>query len=140
MNVIKAIVQAITAQENCERNGAPITAQMWGEVIRRLASECLPSGSGFDAGTTIGGAGDRCVFLHTSYHHMNQHGFYDGWTEHTISVRPSFLHELDISIGGRDRNGIKDVIHDAMNAALRAEVPYRCTYSAILHEDQEEKI
>jgi hypothetical protein len=53
---------------------------------------------------------------------MNDGGFYDGWTEHTITVTPSFIGSMNIKISGRDRNQIKDYLHDVFSTALTEEI------------------
>ena len=74
----------------------------------------LPSGSGFDSGSKIDW--DRTdhnqVVLQTSFHHMDGAGYYSGWTDHVVTISPSW-DGLDIRISGIDENGIKDYIADA---------------------------
>ncbi len=95
------------------------------EKGRRIAKAMsfAPSGSGFDAGTVLSdeSTGEKLVFT-TEYHHMNESGFYDGWTSHNVVVRPSLLHGFVLTVSGRDRNGIKDYIHDCFYEFLRKEV------------------
>src|SRR5262245_22807771 len=83
----------------------------------------LPSGSGIDSGTKIDVdvSGDEKIVLLTAYHHMDENGMYDGWTEHKITVTPSFS-GFHLAISGRDRNGIKDYLHDTYSFALDAEL------------------
>lgn len=83
------------------------------ESLAALA-KLLPSGSGIDCGTglvSIRAAMSEKIVLACSFHHMNEHGMYDGWTEHTITVRPSF-DGLNITISGPNRNDIKDHLHE----------------------------
>ena len=91
----------------------------------RLVSEYMPSGSGIDSGTQLDtdrSTGEKLVFT-TSFHHMHESGMYDGWTDHTVTVRPSLYFGLDISISGRNRNEIKDLLHEQFDIALRQELP-----------------
>lgn len=84
----------------------------------------MPSGSGIDCGTRLDIAAstpEKLVFK-TAYHHMNSGGFYDGWTQHRIIVKPSLGFGLRISISGPDRNDVKDYLHECFDQALRAEV------------------
>ena len=84
----------------------------------------MPSGSGFDSGTKFDfdkSTPNKLVFQ-TSYHHMNQNGYYDGWTEHTITVTPSLQFGFDAVIGGRDRNGWKEYAYEVVNGCLNEEV------------------
>jgi hypothetical protein len=92
--------------------------------IERATKDYMPSGSGFDSGTTIdldASTADKLVFS-TSYHHMNENGFYDGWTDHDIIVTPDLASGFKLRITGRDRNGIKDYIAETFDSALRQPV------------------
>ena len=55
---------------------------------------------------------------------MNENGYYDGWTEHTVTVTPSLQHAFSLRISGRNRNDIKDMMHESFNYALRTDVRY----------------
>ena len=91
---------------------------VWFNKMASLVS-LLPSGSGIDYGTKI--IIDECkvdrLVLSAAYHHMNENGYYDGWTEHNIIVTPSF-DGIDIRVTGRDRNGIKEYLADLYHHAL----------------------
>lgn len=87
--------------------------------ISSLIREYMPSGSGFDSGTKIDldiSHMDKLVFT-TSFHHMNEFGMYDGWTEHTVTITPSFI-GFNIRISGRNRNDIKGYIGEMFQNAL----------------------
>lgn len=81
----------------------------------------LPSGSGFDSGTKIVEASDSRIVFETAFHHINENGFYDGWTEHRVTVKPSFIFGFDITVSGKNKNQIKEYIGDVFNAALSSE-------------------
>jgi hypothetical protein len=94
------------------------------DLARHLVKDYLPSGSGFDAGTTLdegASSPDKLVF-DTSFHHMDEHGGYDGWTEHKVIVTPSLAHGCDLRVTGRDRNDIKSYIGETFAHALDTEV------------------
>lgn len=130
MKLIEAIAQALASRNNCALSGNTNAQKVWDEVLRRL-DRALPSGSGIDLGTKIERASlPDCVILHTSFHHMDQHGGYDGWTEHRITVKPSFVYGLDLRISGGNRNEIKDYLHQVYEQALSAPVPEHCSYLA----------
>lgn len=87
--------------------------------IRDFVKDYMPSGSGFDAGVSVcfDKTNDtRLVFL-TSFHHMNENGFYDGWTQHEVIVRPAF-DGVDVRVGGVNKNAIKDHIHESFSFYL----------------------
>lgn len=93
--------------------------------IRALVSKYLPRGSGFDSGTTIDMDRSRPDFLVfcTSFHHMDENGFYDGWTEHTVTVRACMIHGIRMHITGPNRNDILDYIGESFQHALTSAQP-----------------
>lgn len=100
------------------------------DVLLDLCKEHLPSGSGFDAGTTLETA--RCevagrpfpgrLLFETSFHHMED-GFYSGWTEHQILAVPTF-DGFELKVSGKDRDGIKEYIAEVFHNALMTDVEY----------------
>jgi hypothetical protein len=123
--VFQAIAQLVQARANCIASGNKEWEDRHTERVFALVKNCMPSGSGFDTGTTIDWArstSEKLVF-DTAYHHMNEVGYYDGWTEHTVTVTPSLTHDFDLKISGRNRNDIKDVVHEVFDIALREPEP-----------------
>jgi len=102
----------------------PTYREHWSDYLNYLEDNFLPSGSGFDAGTRL----DRVkslpdkIVLGTSFHHMDQHGGYCGWTEHDVVITPSFI-GAQIKVTGRDKRQIKDYISDTMHEVLAQSVP-----------------
>jgi hypothetical protein len=43
---------------------------------------------------------------------MDEHGHYDGWTEHKLIITLSLPNEFRLSITGRNRNQIKDYLYE----------------------------
>lgn len=122
--VYKRIAELLIAIQNCENGGDEFgfKAQHKAE-LRSIVSKALPSGSGFDNGTVLvpDSEPNRLVFR-TSFHHMDVHGFYDGWTEHDVIVTPHLLFDISIRITGRNRNDIKEFIDQTFRTALEALV------------------
>lgn len=81
----------------------------------------MPSGSGWDLGTKLGDYSKSKIVLHGAFHHMNGDGYYDGWTEHNIVIRPSLSHGFELTVTGRDRNGIKDYLAEMFQDVLSRE-------------------
>lgn len=116
----QAIAAAVDARARCDERGNSEWEQRWFARLEWIGRNILPSGSGFDSGTSIDvdrSRPDRLV-LTTAFHHMDDAGYYDGWTEHAIIVRPSLIHGFELRIDGRDRNGIKEYIADVFGALL----------------------
>lgn len=129
--LIQIIASTIQAQENCKLHNNNDWFWKHGETLKRIQDRLLPSGSGIDNGTQydiVECNSEKIVFL-TAYHHMNENGFYDGWTEHKIIVRPSF-DDINIRITGRDRNAIKDYLHDVFYHVLTS-IPTQKDYEYI---------
>lgn len=95
--------------------------------LKLLVDDNMPSGSGFDNGTKLdvdASNADKLVFT-TAYHHMDEGGGYDGWTDHTVTVKPSLVGGFNLKISGRNRNDIKDYIGETFQHALTLEVEPR---------------
>lgn len=110
----------IAAYSNCPTESGAGWRRRHAETISRLATEVLPSGSGIDSGTTVDLARStpNRVVLQTAFHHMNDGGMYDGWTEHTIIVRPDLLSGFVLRITGPNRNEIKDYLYQTFEYVL----------------------
>ena len=81
-----------------------------------------PSGAGIDCGTKLddSSTGDKLVLV-VEFHHMNDNGYYDGWTGHKIIVTPSLMHGIDLKITGRNKNDIKEYLYDIYAQWLNEE-------------------
>lgn len=96
-----------------------VIAETLGAWKRCIERNLLPSGAGIDNGTKIDrdkSTEDKLV-LSCGYHHMNDVGMYDGWTEHVITILPSFS-GITISVSGRNRNDIKDYLAETFDYTL----------------------
>jgi hypothetical protein len=54
---------------------------------------------------------------------MNDVGYYDGWTEHTVTVTGSLTSGYKMTISGRDRNDIKEYLYETFSAWLDETAP-----------------
>lgn len=117
------IARLLQARINCWENNNREWFEKHTQALIKL-EENLPRGSGFDCGTKIfidACTAEKIVFK-TSFHHMNNSGYYDGWTYHNVIVKPSLSFGFTLSISGKDKNDIKDYIADIFNEALEKEV------------------
>ena len=94
-----------------------------GFFIEKFVKEYLPSGSGLDGriGIDYARSNDNRIVIDVEYHHMNEVGMYDGWTNHSIVITPHLIHNIDIRITGKNRNDIKDYLHQTFLCALLEE-------------------
>lgn len=121
--LVRHIAGLLAAIENCQRTNNAEWSAKHKARLTSLLREFMPSGSGIDNGTHImdDSKPERLRFR-VSFHHMNDSGCYDGWTDHTVTVRPSFVHGMEIDISGRDRNDIKEYLADTFRLALESEI------------------
>ncbi len=118
------LASLVQARRNCVATNNGEWRDNHEKTIFALCKNFMPSGGGVDCGTKIdldASTGERLVF-DTGYHHMNENGYYDEWTTHRIIVKPSLLFGLDIRITGRDRNQIKEHLHEIVHADLTQEI------------------
>jgi len=124
MKVYQHLARRIQALITCQEEENTHWILTHKDEIGRLVKTYMPSGSGFDNGTNISlddSNADRLVFK-TSFHHMDSHGGYDGWTEHTVIVRPDFDGGVRLTVKGVNRNDIKEYISDCFWTAMNEEV------------------
>lgn len=112
MNLIEAIVMNadLIDKPECE-------AARWARQKR--IEDALPSGSGFDSCTQIESVTHHRVVFKTAFHHMDDGGFYDGWTEHRVTAEADLALGFTVRVSGKNRNGIKDYIADTFYAYLQ---------------------
>jgi hypothetical protein len=117
--VYQVIASKLQAMANCVQSGNEEWHAKHGDAIARLM-KAAPSGGGFDAGTEIdfdASTTEKLVFS-TSFHHMTEHGYYGGWTEHNVIVTPSLTSGFNLRVTGRDRNDIKEYIGELFHEFL----------------------
>ncbi len=121
--MIKAIAQTLQAYQSCLEKGNSEWIRSHRETLRKL-EKLLPYGSGIDCGTKIDleESTPECIVLTLSYHHMDENGSYDGWTDHTIKCTASLVFDINLDIDGEDRNDTIDYLQDVYGHALTNEV------------------
>jgi hypothetical protein len=119
-SLIVQIARTLEAHANCVKNNNTEWKIRWEEKLVELEGK-LPHGSGVDNGVEIdmSSTADKIV-LTVSFHHMDENGFYDGWTDHKAIVRPSFG-GINIKITGKNRNEIKEYLADLFHHVLTSE-------------------
>lgn len=120
--IYQSLAQAVDARLTCKEKGNTEWYDRHTDTILNIMENTAPSGAGIDSGTAIDldkSTGEKLVFT-TEYHHMNENGYYDGWTEHTITVKPSLIHGITLSISGRNRNDIKEYLYQVFGEWLNS--------------------
>lgn len=129
------IALKLHAAYNCSRANNKLWMYRHLKAIDELVRDHLPSGSGFDSGTKFDDSStpNRLVF-NTSFHHMDDSGGYNGWTEHQVIVNTSLAFGFELRITGRNRNDIKDYIHEVFQQALSSYVDDAAVVSEVAAE------
>jgi len=135
------LASRLAAIENCDRrldaDSDDYNTAIWldkhADVVIALIA-LGPSGSGVDSGFVVDydkTRRDRIV-LTTAFHHMDEHGGYDGWTDHQIVITPSLEFGTHMRVTGRDRNSIKDYLGELFDhwLNLKVDVTFPTNYSA----------
>lgn len=119
---------------NCQKSGNDVGRHRAAYSLSQIMMRA-PSGGGIDCGTRLipfDYDGDRYdtteykggpIKFFVEFHHMNDGGYYDGWTEHTITLRPHLIFGYELTISGKDKNGIKDYLADIYGGWLNESVP-----------------
>lgn len=117
---------SFTAYQNCikdENNDSP-WEHIWECVINDMTRYHMPRGSGFDGGVDLSlreSKEDKLVF-YTSYHHMDEHGSYDGWSDWRVTVTPSLQFGYKIRAvvinGRRVKSWDRDYIVECLDLSL----------------------
>lgn len=120
----QAIASAVVARANCQVSGNTEWFDRWTARIDQLIRNHMPSGSGIDSGTKIdlGRSNGNALRFSFGFHHMDENGYYDGWTQHELVVKPAF-DGLSLHITGPDRNQIKEYLYQVYDAALNEPAP-----------------
>jgi hypothetical protein len=115
----QAIARRLVAKANCVARKNHEWQPIHDAAAKQLTREHMPSGSGIDTGTVLGddSTASKLIFR-LSFHHMNEGGFYDGWTDHSVIVTPSLAFGFDLKVTGQNRNDIKDYLAETFQHAL----------------------
>jgi hypothetical protein len=115
------IAEVAQAIRNCDESGNTAWRSIWNDVLDSIEYE-LPRGSGFDSYPTIERDTDKPnrIVISGSYHKMDENGFYDGWHDYCLTIRPNLLHRFTMTGAGRGEVG--EYIYECFDSALRVMV------------------
>lgn len=123
MKVYQKIYHTLQARNNCINSNNHQWKYKHENMLAYIEKNILPSGSGIDCGTKIylENFTDNKFELICEFHHMNDTGYYNGWTSHTVIVTPDFVNDISLKIGGKNQNDIKEYLYDLYRCALTDE-------------------
>jgi hypothetical protein len=122
--VIESLALVVGAIQNCKKSNNTEWEQNHTEKLEQVVSEYLPHGSGLDGivEVDIDKSSENKVVINIEYHHMDENGFYSGWTNHSIICTPSFIHGVDIRVTGVNKNDIKSYLEERFAEHLQREL------------------
>ncbi len=124
MKLYARIAQIFDAFQNCTEKQNLEWRDNHMTSILGLVREYMPRGSGIDNGVAFdfdASKKDKLVFTF-GYHCMNDGGYYDGWIDYTLTVKPNLARGYDMRITGRDYHGNKEYFYDLLADALNTDV------------------
>ena len=123
--LITRIAGLLQARQNCLTSNNIEWYEKHTDKLESL-SDLLPSGSGIDSGTKIdlNDSNENKIVLCFGFHHMDENGNYNGWTDHKVIITPSLVNTFNMKITGKDINGVKDYLFDLFDTVLNTEIEY----------------
>ena len=128
--IYRELANRIQARLNCmKKDVQDENTRSWTEkheeAIEALRN-FLPHGSGIDSGISIdliNSTGEK-IIIDSSYHAMNDGGYYDRWIDFSITVTPSLIHGISLKITGRfgKYQDIREYLYDIFDTSLRDTV------------------
>jgi hypothetical protein len=130
IKLYKAIAREMSVLDNPKADQQYIAIAL--ANIDYFGKEMLPSGSGFDSGCSIdlNKSTANKIVIQCDFHHMNENGYYDGWTYHTCVITPSLGYDYDLKVTGRDKREIKNYIGDVIYETLEREITNKIEHAA----------
>lgn len=127
MKLFRFIAQNLSRVEYLRGQHRDEEARAVCDQITQFVKDNLPSGSGFDTGTHLDwdlSKPEKLVF-NTEFHHMNDAGYYDGWTSHSVIVTPSLITDFKLRVTGVNRRDIKDYIGDTFHHIMERDEDFK---------------
>lgn len=76
--------------------------------IEHILYNHMPRGSGFDSGVELVSLTPDKVVFAAPFHHMDEHGSYDGWVTYIVTVRSTFNgNDVKVTVKGYDNTARK---------------------------------
>ena len=100
MKLYQKLASLLQARKNCLLSNNVEWAEKHEENIINLVEKYMPCGSGFDNGTLFNfekSNTDRLIF-NSSFHYMDNNGYYIGWSDFTITATPSLQFGINVRI------------------------------------------
>jgi hypothetical protein len=123
------IASMCDAWNRCCKEDNHIWSERHGDNVEYLAKNFLPSGSGIDSGCKVdfGKTTGEKLVINSSFHVMNEHGYYDGWIDFQVIITPSLVFDYHIDIRGRfgKHQDLKDYLVDTFRYHLDRVIEHK---------------
>jgi hypothetical protein len=128
MKTYQRIAQIFNAWEYCQNNGLGLVIPSHEKELNQVV-KTAPSGSGIDNGTNFSfdeSEENKLVFTF-DYHHMNDDGYYIGWSSYKVVVTPSLAFGFELDITNSENEAIIDeadfdYFHEVYHSWLDSEI------------------
>jgi methionine synthase I (cobalamin-dependent) len=125
MKVYQKLAGSFNAMLNCQKNNNDSWEQIHHDIIENVTDTFLPSGSGIDSGNNFDfqNSKNERLIINSAFHKMDQNGFYDGWINYKVIIKPSLQFNFTLSIIGNfgRRQEIKEYLYNIYSEALEQE-------------------
>jgi hypothetical protein len=110
------LFSALSAAHNARKAGNADWVNTHEDRIYSLLEHFLPHGSGINCDWKYDLEMPHRIICSNSYHCMNENGYYDGWIDFTVTIKP----DLSILIKGKfgAHQDIADYLHETIDCAL----------------------
>lgn len=126
--MIKKLYQEIAcliiARDNCLKSN-PVNQEWFDkhtDNLEYIERNILPSGSGIDSGCkfNLQKSTRNKIVIDSSFHCMDENGYYDGWIDFTVIIKPNLLSEIDLNIIGKfgKNQDLKDYLYETFSYEL----------------------
>ena len=118
--VYQKLARSFQAKENCLMSDNNEWYDKHSMVIDHIVRNYLPSGSGIDSGCTVNPKTSDKFIIESSYHRMDEHGYYDGWIDFKVIVKASLTSNIDLTIIGNfgKHQDLKEYLYELFDHAL----------------------
>lgn len=123
------IAATAVAHQNCVRSGNSVWRKRHKARLDKIERECLPYG------TRIVSATANELVFETSYHHMNEHGYYCGWSYHLVNVTSTFL-GLDVQIVDSSWDTEDEIDREASLDYIAETFEFMLSETCMTHDDR----
>lgn len=123
MKLYQKIASAIIAMKNCEKSGNQAWFVKHKDTLYQIENDILPHGSGIDSGCKINPekSNEQKIVIDVPYHCMDENGYYNGWRDYQIVIKPHLAFGFTVDVRGKDYNGLKDYLADLFHHVMSEE-------------------